>query len=650
MPYYSRKKRQVGWPLCKRASSWKGSRAVKQYATWIGVVALLVSAVPLGAQVTVGDNLSMNLNGQASAGYTADYGNLIPSDHGITLGGNVNLTGSYYDPNFFNFNVNPYYNQSRLNSSSASLSDASGVNTSANFFSGGKFPGSISYSKIYNSDGIFGVPGVANYTTNSNGDTFGVRWGVYEPSFPSLSVGYQQGTNDYSIYGQNGDGSSKFHSLTAQSSYLLAGFQLNAGYQHSSANSQFPDIFGGGVESSESSGNSFNFGVAHQLPWNGNISANYNRSSFDSSYGLASSTSGSSLYSATVDTISSTLYFHPIDHLSVGGNTTYTDNLLGSLFQTVIVAGGALENVITPGDQTHSLDTIGYATYQLSKHWQMFGSAEYRNQTSLGGNLLPGSNNLSSEIATATTTYTGEFKGGVISALVGLQQNTVSTTNGGNAVGLISSGNYSKDIGAWGISGGFNYSQDSQTVLVGYTTSNMGYSGNLARKIGVLRWSANLGGSKSLLNHTGYSTFAQNYSTSLSWKWLGASAGYTRSSGDALLSASGLVTTTIPAALLPSQLVFYGGTGWSAGLGANPFRRWSISATYSKAQSNTSSTLTPYSFNHTDQLVVTSQYQLRQLYLNAGYSRLVQGFSASTTPPTLLGSWYFGIQRWFNFF
>ena len=85
-------------------------------------------ATPSLAQVRVGDNVSMNLNAEASFGYTADYGNTIPSDHNLNFGGTANLTGSYYTPNFLNFNVNPYYNQSRANSTSQAISDSSGVN------------------------------------------------------------------------------------------------------------------------------------------------------------------------------------------------------------------------------------------------------------------------------------------------------------------------------------------------------------------------------------------------------------------------------------------------------------------------------------------------------------------------------------------
>ena len=68
----------------------------------------------------MGENVSMDLNALIQAGYTADYGNFVNSDHGFTFGGNASLTGSYYSPSFLSFTVSPYYNQSRLNSTSQS--------------------------------------------------------------------------------------------------------------------------------------------------------------------------------------------------------------------------------------------------------------------------------------------------------------------------------------------------------------------------------------------------------------------------------------------------------------------------------------------------------------------------------------------------
>jgi hypothetical protein len=58
---------------------------MKKLGTWIGCALLLVLVSRAAAQVQVGDNLRMNLNGQASVGYTDDYGNQISSDTELTL-------------------------------------------------------------------------------------------------------------------------------------------------------------------------------------------------------------------------------------------------------------------------------------------------------------------------------------------------------------------------------------------------------------------------------------------------------------------------------------------------------------------------------------------------------------------------------------
>ena len=638
----------------------EGQQVMKRLGTWTGCALLLVLVSRATAQVQVGDNLSMDMNGQLSVGYTDDYGNQITSDHGVTFGGNVNLSGSYYDPNFLSFNINPFYNQSRLNSTYQSNSNASGVNLSASIFGGSNFPGSISYSKIYNSDGTFGIPGLPNYTTHTNSDALAVNWGVYVPSYPTLLVGYQQGGNNFSIYGQNSNDTSSFHAFNLRSMYQVAGFQLNAGYEHSTTHTQIPEsLVDQQPQTSESSSNTFTFGAGHQLPLHGNFSANYNRSEFSSTYGVILNNAGT-LYSGTVNSINANVYVNPVERLNVGVNTNYTDNLLGSLFQQVIISGVPVQQVV-PGESTHSLDVTAYSNYVLSKHWNLYGSAEYRDQSNLSGTVPTGGlvspskgGSISSEVFTGTATYVNTVKGGVLTALVGLQQNTVNTFSGSGSsnstIGAIGSANYAHEFGSWAFAGGLNYSQNTQTALIGYTTSNMGYSGNMLHKMGRWRWSATAGGSKSLLNHTGYSTFSQNYSTSLSGRWIGVNANYNQNSGNALLSGTGLVPTPLPPIVLPSQLVFYGGEGWGVGFGSNPLRGLSVSASYSKSNSNTGSTSTPNSYNHNDQVVFNMQYQVRQLYINAGYTRLVQGFSATGAPPALLGTYYFGIQRWFNFF
>ncbi len=125
-----------------------------------GLLALGFSATLL-AQVQIGDKTQISGGGTVSVGYSGDYGNVTQSNHGLTFGFGGGFDGYYYNPNFINFNITPYYNQSKADSDYQSLTNASGVAASANFFTGSHFPGSVSYHYDYNSTGTFGLLGHA---------------------------------------------------------------------------------------------------------------------------------------------------------------------------------------------------------------------------------------------------------------------------------------------------------------------------------------------------------------------------------------------------------------------------------------------------------------------------------------------------------
>jgi len=595
-------------------------------------------ALGLGAsaQVTVGDNISMNLNGQASFGYTADYGNTLPSDHGLNFGGAANLTGSYYTPNFLNFNISPYYNQSRANSSSQSISDSSGVTATAFLFSGSHFPGSVSYSKSYNSLGTFGAPGIANYTSHGNGDAINVGWGVNLPDLPSLSASYLQGHDDYSIYGQDANGSSRFHNLNLHSNYAVGGFNLNGGYVYTQNHSQYPLLVATEEQTSDNHSNSFSFGANHPLPLHGSFSANFNRSDFHSEFSQSN-------YAGTVDTVSSNVMVHPVTTLTLAANTSYTDNLVGTLVQNITTAGGVIQQT-TPGQSSNAFDVNGLVSYNVTQHVLLTGTVERRQQSFFGNTF--GSNGI-----TGSASYWNRIWGGSLSAVVGVTRTSVDSSRQG-AVGLLGVLTYSRKVGLWDLAGSGNYYQNTQTILVGYTTSGFGYNANLGRKFGrSLHWNASASGSRSLLNQAaGYGNHSESYSTGFGAKWLGVNANYAKSDGSALFGGTGLVPNPLPnPILLPAELVFYGGHSYGGGVGVNPFKRFTASASYSRAFSDTMNG-TMGSHNNTESIVVRLQYQYRQMWFTAGYSKFVQGFSASGIPPANINSYYFGVQRWFNFF
>ncbi len=577
------------------------------------------------------------MNGQISAGYTGDYGNQIPSDHGLTAGGNATLNGSFYDPNFLSFQVSPYFNQSRDNSTSSSISDSSGVLANASLFSGSNYPGSISYSRTYDSLGTFDVPGLPNYTTHGNSNGFNVGWGVNVPDLPHVSLNYAQGTNDYSIYGTDANGSSDYHNFNAHAMYQIDGFNLNGGYVYNLTHAQYPLILQTQqLENLDNDGSSYSFGASRNLPLHGSFSANFNRSDFTSDF-------SDGRYTGTVDTFSSSVNFHPEAQLTLGADFNYTDNLLGTLYQNIISAGGILQQS-TPGQSSNSWDASGLASYNLTKHWIFYGTFEHRDQSYFGSAY--GSNAL-----TGSVNYWNRLLGGSFSTALSVTRTTEDTSNL-STVGLLSVVNYSRRIALWDVSASGNYFQNTQTLLVGYTTSGWGYSGQLGRKIGPVHWNANAGESQSLLNvSSGYGYNAQNYGTGFNVRWFGFNGTYSKSSGTGLLGVNGVITPPLSGGTtpLPTDLILYGGHAYGGGIGINPYKRLTITFSYARAFSDTVSNSIG-SQNNSENVFGRVQYQYRQMFFTGGYSRFIQGFSASGTAPAQLNSFYVGVQRWFNFF
>jgi hypothetical protein len=606
---------------------------------WAGwwMAGLLLSVLPALGQMELGNNLNMNLTGTLSGGYSANYGNLISSSHGLNFGGTANLSGFYYNPSFLSFNIAPYYGQSRANSNYQSIFDSSGVNLSTSIFSGSHFPGSISYSKSYDSQGSFAIPGLPDYTTRGNSDTFGVTWSENLPDEPSLSATFQTGGNQYSVVGTDNNGNSAFHSFTLRSGYVLDGFNLGAYFQNGSSNSMVPQIFGTQnlPETVKSANTGYGFNLTHALPLHGAFSSSVNRSEFSSDF-------VNSNYDGTIDTISTSAGFQPTNKLHISAGANYSDSLSGQLFETIISQGGAVPQQ-TLDQASHGLDMTALAAYNVLPNLQTQVDVERREQRFLGQDY--GSN-----IYGAGASYGRGFLGGFFNAAFSLRDSTLDQTDQ-NVLGFSSNLGYNRRINGWFLAGSFSYAQNVETLLVTYLTSFYNYSGNIRRRWGQFSWSASAGASRTGLTAVpGTSSSSQSYTSGIGYgRWINASGTYSKSDGNAIATGAGLTTTPLPPIVPSDLLILYGGRSYSFGLASSPVRKLTISASFAKANSNTLLASTGSS-NSTEQLNTYFQYQFRKIYLTGGYSRLQQGFSASGVAPANISSYYFGISRWFNFF
>jgi hypothetical protein len=595
---------------------------------------VLVTTLTATAQLQVGDNVNLNLAGTVAFGYSGTVGDGIQSGHGIGGGGNADLSGSYYNPNFLSFHVSPFYNQSRQNSSFQSISDSSGVNANAAIFGGSHFPGWINYTRSYNSTSTFSVPGLHDFVSQGNSDSFGIGWTEAIPDKPVLSFAYQQGGSDYSLLGANSDSHSHFRSFTTSASHYIDGFRLNADYHHSTSRTEFPVIFAGErLQQSDTGNDSYSFGASHPLFWNGSASSHFSHTD----YGFNSTGSHST---GSINAVDGYLSVNPSPKLTLDSTIYYSDNLVGAIEQTLVQAGGTVD-VLLPGRDSSSLTFNEAITYTVNDSLRLIARENHRKQSFLNQDY--GSDSYGGVVSYFHMLFRGRFN-----FTQTIMRNTLSFNNE-SLLSYSSAAGYSRSLGHWNLSGSFNYAENQQTLLINYNSSTYSYGATIGRKLGYkMYWTVNANGSKTTVDNRGAGDYtSHSYTTALTMRKIGFSAGYARSSGSAIATGSGLTPTPVPIALSPVSS--YGGKSYSVGVGGSPLRRLTFSGSYVKVYSNTFLSQ-GLSTNTNELATLNTQYYFRKMNFNAGYTRLFQGFTGAGTVPITSNSYYAGISRWFNFF
>lgn len=631
------------------------------HTAWLILGGLLLLSIPSAAQITIGDNLNLASSGTINAGYNDSYGNQIDSSHSLGLGGTASFNGFYYNPNFISFTANPYYDQSRSNSNFASVTDASGVTLGSSIFSGSHFPGSVNYSTAYNSTGNYGIPGITSLDTTGNSRNFGINWGAYVPGLPTLSAGYQMGDSNYQLLGTDENGSSSFKSFHLNSTYSLFGFGLGAGIAHSTSEAVIPGVIVGGENTmSNSDSTTYTLSASHQLPWNGSFATSFNRTDLNSDYlGYR--------FNGDIDTLNTAVGLHPTPKLSFSLGASYTDNFSGSLFQALVpgASGSGLTSTLGTGTVANQSSTntgtgvVGVlpttseessqafnfqaeSSYSFAPNLQAQAFFERRVQSYSGETF--GSN-----LYGVGVFYNRPVAGGYFGASLDLFDGTVDTS-GTNSLGFSTNANYTRHFGEWQVTGYGSYVQNVQTFLVTYNTSAYNLSASVSRKLGNFYWSASAGSGRTALTaQPGTSSGSESFATTLGTRKYSFGANYAKSDGTSLAGGAGLLTTPLPPIIPNNLLVLFGGKSYSVSASAAPKRGFNASLSYVKSSSNFSN-VGIFTANNFTQENAYVQYQFRQLGMNGGYTRLVQGFSASGLPPANFNSVYIGVYRWFNFF
>jgi hypothetical protein len=605
----------------------------------IGLAVLVMAQVTAAQQQTalsVGENTKLNAGALFTFGYEGAYGDEIQSNHGMNFGLDGNISGSYYNPNFISFTAHPYYNQSRADSDYQSITGASGVNGTANFFNGSHFPGSFSYHYDANSTGTLGLAGQPNFTTYGKGQGFGINWSALLPNLPTLSVGYSQGSGHSTVYGTDQEANSSTSLFNVHSGYQIAGFRLTGYFDRNSLNSKFPAFLAGQEEAAqESSGHDFGFQGQHSLPLHGSFSASYIRATASSDY-LSNGGQNANTSSYTDSTENTNASFHPTQKLSFNVAQSFTNNLTGYVAQNLSSTGSAPLG-LNLGSGSYSSTMGGGVSYMFTNFLNGSAQATYYDQHYFG------------------KSYTGEYLSGTVSYgrrlfdMFTFSASVIDSSSGmgNNALGFVGNVNFSRNFGRWQTSGQFSYAQNVQTLLITYTTSYYNYGANLHRRLlSGLTWTAAFNGSHSgLTNSQGTSTHSEGYSTSLSMRRVAINGLYSRSTGISLMGAGGLITPTPTPGL--TDFILFRGTSYGGGASVQPLKRLVIAGSFSRAISNTLASTA--SHNNTEIFNAQMQYHLRRIGLQAGYTRFTQGISAVGTPVNST-SYFVGISRWFDFF
>ena len=604
------------------------------------LAALVLCAVPAWAQLEVG-GATMNMSGNVGVAYTGGDDQGI-SNHSMGFTGNGMLSGNYYNSNFLNFNISPFYNRSQSDSIYGSLTNSSGVSSNVNLFAGSHFPGTISYNKLYNGTGEYGVPGSdIGLAQHSNTQGFGFGWSELIPNWPTLTANYFINDQASEILGESGNTTEKDRTLSLTSTYKLDGFRMTGQYLHRHTDAVFDELLDSeqGPVNSLSSSNSYGATVTHALPMSGAFGVSWNHLN----YGYQYEDSYSTTNSGGSNTVNANAAFHPMEKMGVSLMSNYTDSLLGSVPEPVLNSGTAVNT--TSLGSFHSELVGGDVFYQVFKNLGVHADINHENQSFLGQSYSATQFGGSANFLFDHSLLKG------LSFSLGVVDTAQQAENTG--LGFVGTLNYNRKFDGWDVGANFSYSQNVQTVLLLYTTSSYSYLGSVRRRIGERTYfmTGYSGAHSGITESSGTTSSAERVYTTLLRGSYSFNAFYTKSNGLAVFTPTGLVpVSTLPTPVLTSTgFTSYDSKGWGFNVGATPIRRLTVSLGFAKSDGATVDPTLSTS-NNNELINGLLQYRLRKIYINGGYTRLSQTVGTAGTAPVMVTSYYVGLSRWFNFF
>jgi hypothetical protein len=581
------------------------------------------------AQLQVGDNLSMTMEGSLGFGYSGAFGNYGASSHAQGFGANANLRGYYFHPNFVSFDVRPYFNRASSNAESQSITRGTGFGASASFFGGSYFPASVSYGQDYSSNSEFFIGGVPSVLGDSSGSYFGLTWSELLPRYPHVYVSYNANSSSSTLLSTTEENHNSSKNLNVNSEYKLAGWTLNGNLNYNHNSFSTPEFLTGEIVSFGGSGTTIGAQAQHNIPFGG-VGLGISHSSYSSDQG--GSGSGTNYYEGAGVT-----FFR---RLSLNESFNYTTNTTAALGQSIL--SGATP-VLQPDINTSGMNFTSSANLQVGWGVALNGNFSHRRA------MFNGQEHADSQYGGGVSFHNQSRFLGFLTFSVGV----VDTANkeGNSGTGLVGSVTASKKLGHWDTSADFGYFQSIQTLYAISTTSSYSYGGSVRRKLNPqIHWAVSYRGTHSgLTRQAGNSSESNSYATYFSWKRYTLGANYSQSEGLAVLNANGAIVPTPVGPLVGDNVYVFDAKSWGVNASTTLFRHLNVSGGFSTVSSNTLNGLFATASNG-DRYYARMQYSLRRFEIQGGYNYINQDVSTIPGGPRIFNSFYITLSRWFNVF
>ncbi len=595
---------------------------------WQAVFLLIFLPLTASGQIQLGQNLKISTNGSIGFGYAGGFGNYLQGQHTTYFNGYGTLSGSYYNPNFLSFTVQPYYGRAQETVAGSAINSNDGVSATVSLFSGSRFPGSISFAKDFTNLSQYGLPGAGTFLESGSGSAFAIGWAAQPEHWPSLAVNFNSTSSSGDFLGSLGSSERTLRIFRLNSSYTLLGWRLVGTFDHDSNSGEAPSFLLGENVKTSGSAHSFSVEGSHALPLSGNLDLTWMRSSTESMSNDFSS-----------DTARGAAIVTPFPAFTVAGSAHYTRNIVGNLINQL---GAVPANIVlSPNSYSYGLDfSAGYTIAHrvrlqsyANKNVQEFMGREY-SAVQYGGNLA----------------YNYERPlFGLVNVSIGVSDTASKYGNQGAA--LVFNAAARRYFGRWEVSPDFSYFQQMETLYGLYATSTYSYGTGVQRRLGdQMMFSGNFRATHSgLSRQEGNGNHGENVSGTVTWRRYNVTACYSQASGHSLLNTTGTLTPTVLAPLITTDFIDYYGRSYCVSGGATFFRRLRAYGGFTTSLNSTQSTKRWSEFTGTTYNAGIT-YRTRKLTFKAEYGHVLQAITGAPFPPSVVTAYQFNISRWFNLF